>query len=252
VAPHAPSIAEPRYASATVPAHQPDPSYMEADRADKPPFVRSQNQTAAAAQATRTAMIRTLYTVDDQVDRLMRHLQATGELASTLVIFTSDNGFLQGEHRTTEKFLPYRKAVEVPFLIRWPGRVPAGAVDDRLVTHVDVLPTILAATGVTQTHATLDGRDLLSGHTSGTSASPTAGPGSRCCCKRRCGTPARNAQHGTLPARNARVPFTQRGTPGSGTWPPEGESSPRADMVLVVVHSHSHSHSQDDWRATTR
>jgi hypothetical protein len=39
VAPHAPSIAEPRYASATVPAHQPDPSYMEADRADKPPFV---------------------------------------------------------------------------------------------------------------------------------------------------------------------------------------------------------------------
>lgn len=64
------------------------------------------------------AMIRTLYTVDDQVDRLMRHLQATGELANTLVIFTSDNGFLQGEHRTTEKFLPYRKAVEVPFLIR--------------------------------------------------------------------------------------------------------------------------------------
>jgi arylsulfatase A-like enzyme len=165
VAPHDPSVAEPRYASATVPAHQPDPSYMEADRADKPPFVRSQNQTPAAAQAKRTAMIRTLYTVDDQVDRLMRHLQATGELANTLVLFTSDNGFLLGEHKTTEKFLPYRKAVEVPFLLRWPGRVAAGAVDDRLVTHVDVLPTILAATGVTQAHATLDGRDLLSGHT---------------------------------------------------------------------------------------
>lgn len=163
VAPHAPSIAEPRYAGATVPAHQPDASYMEADRADKPPFVRSQNQTPAAAQANRTAMIRTLYTVDDQVDRLMRHLQATGELANTLVVFTSDNGFLLGEHKTTEKFLPYRKAVEVPFLLRWPGRVAAGAVDDRLVTHVDVLPTILAATGVTQSHVTLDGRNLLSG-----------------------------------------------------------------------------------------
>ena len=111
------------------------------------------------------AMIRTLYTVDDQVDRLMRHLQATGELANTLVIFTSDNGFLLGEHKTTEKFLPYRKAVEVPFLVRWPGRIPAGAVDDRLVTYVDVLPTIVAAAGVTQAHATLDGRDLLSGHT---------------------------------------------------------------------------------------
>ena len=164
VAPHDPSIAEPRYASATVPAHQPDPSYMEADRADKPPFVRSQNPTASAVQATRTAMIRTLYTVDDQVDRLLRHLQATGELANTLVVFTSDNGYLLGEHRATSKFLPYRRAVEVPFLVRWPGRVPAGAVDDRLVTHVDVVPTILAATGVTQAHATLDGRDILSGY----------------------------------------------------------------------------------------
>jgi arylsulfatase A-like enzyme len=165
IAPHDPSIAEPRYASATVPAHQPDPAYMEADRADKPPFVRSQNPSASAVQATRTAMIRTLYTVDDQVDRLLRHLQATGELANTLVIFTSDNGYLLGEHKATSKFLPYRKAVEVPLLLRWPGRVPAGAVDDRFVTHVDVVPTILAATGVTQAHATLDGRDLLSGHT---------------------------------------------------------------------------------------
>ena len=140
------------------------PSYLEADRADKPSFVRNQNPTASAVQATRTAMIRTLYTVDDQVDRLMRHLQSTGELANTLVFFTSDNGYLLGEHRATSKFLPYRKAVEVPFLVRWPGRVPAGAVDDRLVTHVDVVPTILAATGVSQAHATLDGRDILSGY----------------------------------------------------------------------------------------
>ena len=163
IAPHDPSIAEPKYASATVPAHQPDPSYMEADRTDKPSFVRNQNPTVAAVLATRTAMIRTLYTVDDQVDRLMRHLQATGELANTLVVFTSDNGYLLGEHKATSKFLPYRKAVEVPFLVRWPGRVPAGAVDDRLVTHVDIAPTILAATGVSQAHATLDGRDILAG-----------------------------------------------------------------------------------------
>ena len=164
VAPHDPSIAEPRYATAAVPAHQPDPSYMEADRADKPPFVRNRNPAAADVQATRTAMARTLYTVDDQVDRLLRHLQATGELANTLVVFTSDNGYLLGEHKLTSKFLPYRKAVEVPFLVRWPGRVPAGAVDDRLVTHVDIAPTILAATGVSQAHATLDGRDILSGY----------------------------------------------------------------------------------------
>ena len=165
IAPHDPSIAEAKYATASVPAHQPDPSYMEADRSDKPPFVRNQNPTVTAVQATRTAMIRTLYTVDDQVDRFLRHLQATGELANTLVLFTSDNGYLLGEHKATSKFLPYRKAVEVPFLLRWPGRVAAGAVDDRLVTHVDVVPTILAATGVSQSHVALDGRNILSGYT---------------------------------------------------------------------------------------
>jgi arylsulfatase A-like enzyme len=164
IAPHDPYVAEQRYAGAAVPAHQPDPSYMEADKSDKPPFVRNQNPTVASVQATRTAMIRTLYSVDDGVDRLMRQLQAAGELANTLVIFTSDNGYLLGEHRATSKFLPYRKAVEVPFLVRWPGRVAAGAVDDRLVTHVDIAPTILAATGVTQSHVTLDGRNFLSGY----------------------------------------------------------------------------------------
>ena len=164
IAPHDPSIAEPKYATATVPAHQPDPSYMEADKTDKPPFVRNQNPTASAVQSTRTAMIRTLYTVDDQVDRFMRHLQTTGELANTLVFFTSDNGYLLGEHRATSKFLPYRSAVEVPFMVRWPGRVPAGAVDDRFVTHIDIVPTILAATGVSQSQVALDGRDILSGY----------------------------------------------------------------------------------------
>jgi arylsulfatase A-like enzyme len=164
IAPHDPYVAEQQYAGAPVPAHQPDPSYMEADRSDKPSFVRNQNPTAATVLATRTAMIRTLYSVDDGVDRLMRRLQAAGELANTLVVFTSDNGYLLGEHRATSKFLPYRKAVEVPFLVRWPGRVAAGAVDDRLVTHVDIAPTILAATGVTQTHVTLDGRNILSGY----------------------------------------------------------------------------------------
>jgi len=61
IALHDPYVAEPKYAAAAVPAHQPDPSYLEADRSDKPPFVRNQNPTAATVQATRTAMVRTLY-----------------------------------------------------------------------------------------------------------------------------------------------------------------------------------------------
>lgn len=164
IAPHKPSTAEARYATASVPTYQPDPSYQEADRSDKPQWVRNRNVDPATAAALRTSMIRTLYTVDDQIDRLMQHLQVTGELDNTMVIFTSDNGYMWGEHKLSSKFMPYRPAVEVPFLIRWPGRVAAGATDSRFVTHVDIAPTVLAAAGVTQNHVSFDGRNIFSGY----------------------------------------------------------------------------------------
>ncbi|HET8683761.1 MAG TPA: sulfatase [Micromonosporaceae bacterium] len=163
IAPHSPSIAEARYATAPVPAYRPDPSYQEADRSDKPQWVRNRNVDPATAEALRTSMIRTLYTLDDQIDRLMQHLQVTGELGNTMVILTSDNGYMWGEHKLSSKFMPYRPAVEVPFLIRWPGHVPAGATDSRFVTHVDIAPTILAAAGVTQNYMPFDGRNIFSG-----------------------------------------------------------------------------------------
>ncbi len=164
VAPHSPSDAESKYANASVPAHVPDPSYLESDRSDKPPSVRNKSTSASTSLATRTRMTRTLYTVDDQVDRFMKHLQAIGELDNTLMVFTSDNGYLWGEHNLTSKFVPYRKAVEVPLLIRWPGHVAAGAVDPRWVAHVDISPTLLAAAGVTSTLTPMDGHDIFSGY----------------------------------------------------------------------------------------
>lgn len=164
VAPHSPSTAEAKYASAAVPPATVTPAHTETDRSDKPPFVISRSVSASQIASTRTAMIRTLYSVDDQVDRFMQALQASGELANTLVIFTSDNGYMWGEHGLGSKFLPYDPAVRVPFVIRWPGKVAAGVIDQRPVTHVDLVPTILAATGVTQNLAPVDGHDILSGH----------------------------------------------------------------------------------------
>jgi arylsulfatase A-like enzyme len=164
VAPHSPSTPEAAHANDTVPPMVLSPAQTETDRSDKPPFVRSRNNTVASVQASRTAMIRTLKSVDDQVDRLMRELEAKGELDNTMVIYTSDNGSLWGEHNLNSKFLPYTESVKVPFVIRWPGHVAANAIDNRFVTHIDVLPTILAATGVTQNQVVLDGKDILSGY----------------------------------------------------------------------------------------
>ena len=161
VAPHSPYIPEAKYANASVPPVEMTPALTETDRSDKPRFVRNQNNTYQDQAEIRTQRIRTLYSVDDQVDRLMRYLADTGEIDNTLVIFTSDNGYLLGEHDLTSKFLPYSPAVDVPLLVRWPGQIPGGSVSNDLVANIDIAPTVLRAAGVNAEHV-MDGIDLLS------------------------------------------------------------------------------------------
>jgi arylsulfatase A-like enzyme len=112
----------------------------------------------------RTGQLRTLLSVDDLVDRVLGRLAGTGELDDTLVFYLSDNGYSWGEHRHVGKFVPYTESIKVPFLVRWPGRLPAGTVDDRLVATVDIVPTVLDAAGIAPDPGTpLDGRSLLDG-----------------------------------------------------------------------------------------
>lgn len=95
--------------------------------------------------------------VDYWVDRLFAALERTGQLESTIVVFTSDNGFHAGEHGgMTGKSAPYEESARVPFLIRGPG-VPATA-GPSLVSHLDLTATILTVANA-QTDGT-DGRDL--------------------------------------------------------------------------------------------
>ncbi len=162
IAPHRPSTPEPRFADAVVPTRPDTPSFFEADLSDKPPFVQAPIAYGPdAANNERTQMLRTLMTLNSEVDRLMTRLEQMGELENTLAIFTSDNGVMLGEHGLEEKFVPYREAIEVPFMVRWPLRIEAGSVDDRLVGNLDIAPTVLAAAGLTSEHV-MDGIDVLS------------------------------------------------------------------------------------------
>jgi N-acetylglucosamine-6-sulfatase len=87
-------------------------------------------------------------------------LRATGELGDTLLIFTSDNGFMLGEHRVASgKVLPYEPSIRVPLLMRGPGLAP-GTRREELVWNGDLAPTILDAAGASAPFA-LDGRSLL-------------------------------------------------------------------------------------------
>ena len=162
-APHSPFTPDPKYLHANVPPWSPGPAFSERHIEDKPPWIRWRTFSLAQARQLRAEQLRTLMSVDDMVETVFDELDAMDETSDTLAIFMSDNGYLWGEHRIGgEKRFPYLESVDVPFLMRWPGHVSLGAVDDGLAANVDVLPTILDAASVTPTllHP-LDGRSLL-------------------------------------------------------------------------------------------
>jgi N-acetylglucosamine-6-sulfatase len=108
--------------------------------------------------ATDTAETTTMYrrrleslkAADDLVAAVVHELATAWVLHNTYVVFTSDNGWMQGEHGIKQgKALPWEEANHVPLLIRGPG-IPAGAViGDRLTSNVDIAPTIVDWTGAT-------------------------------------------------------------------------------------------------------
>ena len=164
-APHYNYTPSKKYRDAPLPADIKPPSYNEANTSDKPPWVQWWgDQTEENYQQVRSKQLRTLMSVDDMVGAIFRQMSTFDETRDTLAVFMSDNGYLWGEHSLKEKRFPYVESSEVPFLVRWPGHVTRGAVSDRLVMQVDLLPSALEASGVSPTLTyPLDGKSFLSG-----------------------------------------------------------------------------------------
>lgn len=120
------------------------PSYLEADRTDKPLGVRT-SYAGDAADLDRLAQLRgeTVMALDDSVAAIVERLDRAGVLDDTIVVYTSDNGFLTGEHDLLTKNYAYEEALKVPFLVRGPG-LPAGSVSTAPLTTVDLASTFLA------------------------------------------------------------------------------------------------------------
>jgi hypothetical protein len=140
------------------------PSFNEQDISDKPGGIRNLPSLSAAAIADITRRYRcrleSLLAVDEGVKNILGALKDSGELDNTLVIYTSDNGFLLGEHRIKNgKVLPYEEAIRVPLLMRGPGVPQHKSVRD-LVANVDWAPTILDAADA-RAGLRMDGRALF-------------------------------------------------------------------------------------------
>jgi len=90
-----------------------------------------------------------LQSIDDGVGQLLATLEKHGILDQTLLVFTSDNGFLQGEHGVfNQKRVAFEESIRIPLLMRYPALIKAGSVSDRFVLNVDLAPTFLDIAGI--------------------------------------------------------------------------------------------------------
>ena len=112
------------------------------------------------------AMVRS---VDRSVGALLKTLQEEGLDQNTIVIFTSDNGAphyvglpdLNKPYRGWKLTL-FEGGVRVPFVAKWPGRIPAGTQYKAPVSNIDIMPTVLAAAGAAAPgDRPIDGVNLL-------------------------------------------------------------------------------------------
>jgi arylsulfatase A-like enzyme len=106
--------------------------------------------------------------LDWSVGEILRAIATRGLDDNTLVIFTSDNGpwLSYGNHAGSpgpfreSKGTTFEGGVRVPFIARWPGRIPKGAVSNAPVMTIDVLPTAARLAGADLPERVIDGRDI--------------------------------------------------------------------------------------------
>ena len=100
-------------------------------------------------QAVVLDQLRCLASVDEGVGAIRAALERSGQLDNTIIIFTSDNGYLMGEHGiVNEKRWAYDESIRVPMVMRYPKLIAPKTVQDALVLNVDIAPTLLDLAGV--------------------------------------------------------------------------------------------------------
>lgn len=113
----------------------------------------------------------TVVTIDDAVGTILEALDAEGIAENTLILFTSDNGpWFQGSPGAlrARKGETYEGGYRVPFVARWPARIPAGQINDRMAMAIDLLPTLAGLAGAAiPDDRIIDGKDIAAMWTRG-------------------------------------------------------------------------------------
>jgi arylsulfatase A-like enzyme len=130
------------------------PSVDETDLTDKPAWLQAYAAGAGLKPyplSLETRRVESLESVNDTVRDLVDTLHDLHETKQTIVVFTSDNGFMLREHDLADKNKAYEESVHVPLVVRGPG-FRGGVQADQTVSLADLTATIRRAAGVTRSH----------------------------------------------------------------------------------------------------
>ncbi|MGF1748454.1 sulfatase family protein [Vibrio cionasavignyae] len=90
----------------------------------------------------------TVMTIDENVGRILDYLDESGLAENTIVVYSSDQSFFIGEHGWAEKRYMYEEGFKMPFMIRWPAKIPAEQRPQAMIQNMDFGPTFLDAVGL--------------------------------------------------------------------------------------------------------
>lgn len=158
--PTVPKIA-PRHTCEDWPLHRP-PSFNEQDVSDKPNWVKNiplmDSTKIASLDSFRKYQVCSLKAIDEGVDAIMNALGP--KLDNTMIVFTSDNAFMWGEHRVTRKNCEFEECARVPMIIRYPTLVPTATTNDKFVLNID-LPVTFAELAQVVPPTKVNGKSLV-------------------------------------------------------------------------------------------
>ena len=104
-------------------------------------------ETKLAYQTYLKNYLATVSAVDENVGRVLDYVEKNGLKDNTIIVYTSDQGMLLGEHDYGDKRWIYEESSRMPFVVTYPGVIGAGKVIDKLYTNADIAPTLLNFAG---------------------------------------------------------------------------------------------------------
>ncbi|GGF36475.1 acetylglucosamine-6-sulfatase [Echinicola rosea] len=103
--------------------------------------------TSKVYQSYLKKYLRCVKGVDDNVKRFLAYLKEKGLLENTIIVYTSDQGFMLGEHDYIDKRWMYDESMRMPFLIRYPEKIQADTRTDAIINNTDFAPTLIDLAG---------------------------------------------------------------------------------------------------------